>query len=55
MIVKQGMIPELVGRLPILVRLHNLTEEDLVRILIEPQNAITKQYQNLLSLDNVVF
>jgi len=50
-IVKQGMIPELVGRLPIIVELNELTKDDLKRILVEPKNAITKQYQNLFSLD----
>jgi len=52
-LIKQGMIPELVGRLPIIVGLKDLTKEDLKRILIEPENAIVKQYQNLVGLDNV--
>lgn len=52
-LVKQGMIPELVGRLPIIVELNDLTEEDLKRILIEPENSITKQYQKLVALDGV--
>jgi len=53
-LVKQGMIPELVGRLPIVVQLNDLTVEDLKRILVEPENSIVKQYQDLVSLDGVV-
>ena len=52
-IIKQGIIPELVGRLPIIAVLNDLTEDELKRILTEPENAITKQYSELLSLDNV--
>ncbi len=52
-VVKYGLIPELVGRLPIIVTLNNLDEEALVRILKEPKNAVYKQYQKLLSLDGV--
>lgn len=52
-IVKQGIIPELVGRLPIIAKLNELTEDDLKRILTEPTNAITKQYHELLSMDSV--
>ncbi len=48
-----GMIPEFVGRLPVITHVEALTEEDLVRILTEPRNAIVKQYQELLKLDNV--
>ena len=48
-----GMIPEFVGRLPILFSLEALTEDMLVKILKEPKNAIIKQYQKLLSLDEV--
>jgi ATP-dependent Clp protease ATP-binding subunit ClpX len=48
-----GMIPELVGRLPVVVPLESLDEDSLVRILIEPKNAITKQYQKLFELENV--
>jgi ATP-dependent Clp protease ATP-binding subunit ClpX len=47
------MIPELVGRLPVVVPLESLDEDSLVRILIEPKNAITKQYQKLFELENV--
>lgn len=51
--VKYGIIPELVGRLPISVGLDLLDEEALVRILTEPKNAITKQYRKLFELDGV--
>lgn len=50
---KFGFIPEFIGRLPIIVSLQKLDEEMLVRILKEPKNAITKQYQKLLELDEV--
>lgn len=50
---KFGMIPEFVGRLPMMFSLESLTEEMLVNILKEPQNAIIKQYQKLLNLDEV--
>ena len=52
-LLKFGIIPELVGRLPILTCLQDLKKEDLVRILVEPKNALTKQYQKLLDLDHV--
>ena len=52
-IVKYGIIPELVGRLPVIVALNNLDESALVRILKEPKNAIYKQYQKLLSMDGI--
>lgn len=52
-LVKQGMIPELIGRLPIIVELDDLSEEDLKRILVEPENSIVKQYKKLVSLDGV--
>lgn len=48
-----GLIPEFIGRLPILTALEKLTTDDLVRILTEPKNALVKQYQTLLSLDDV--
>ncbi len=48
-----GMIPELVGRLPVLVALESLDEEALVRILVEPRNALTKQYAKLFDLEGV--
>ena len=50
---KFGMIPEFIGRLPIIFTLQGLDEEKLVRILKEPKNAILKQYQKLLALDEV--
>ena len=52
-VVKYGLIPELVGRLPIVVALDNLDEEALVRIIKEPKNALSKQYQKLFSLDGI--
>ena len=52
-LLKFGIIPELVGRLPVITCLQSLTQEDLVRILVEPRNALTKQYKKLLELDNV--
>lgn len=48
-----GLIPEIIGRLPVLTHLEPLDREALIRILTEPQNAITKQYQKLFELDNV--
>ena len=52
-LVKYGLIPELVGRVPVTVALEMLDKEALVRILTEPRNAIVKQYQKLLELDGV--
>ena len=52
-IVKYGLIPELVGRLPVIVGLENLDKEALARILKEPKNAIVKQYQKLFGLDGM--
>lgn len=51
--IKYGLIPEMVGRLPVLATLEDLNEEALVKILVEPKNALTKQYEKLLSFDNV--
>ena len=48
-----GIIPELIGRLPVIATLESLSKEDLVRILTEPKNAITRQYQTLMSYDGV--
>lgn len=48
-----GIIPEMIGRLPIIVPFADLEEDDLVRILTEPKNAIIKQYEKLFKLDNV--
>lgn len=50
---KFGIIPELIGRLPVFAALEQLTVDDLVRILSEPRNALVKQYQTLLSYDDV--
>lgn len=50
---KFGIIPELIGRLPVFAALEQLTVDDLVRILKEPRNALVKQYQTLLSYDDV--
>ena len=52
-LLKFGIIPELVGRLPVITSLNSLTKEDLVRILTEPKNALTRQYEKLLELDHV--
>lgn len=52
-LVKFGLIPEFIGRVPVTVSLELLNEEALVRILTEPKNAITKQYQKLFELDDV--
>lgn len=52
-LLKFGLIPEFIGRLPVIVALHPLKEEALVKILTEPKNALVKQYQKLLSMDNV--
>ena len=52
-LLKFGIIPELVGRLPIIAPLDSLTREDLVRILTEPKNALLKQYEQMFSYDKV--
>ena len=52
-LIKFGIIPELVGRMPVITSLNDLKQEDLVRILTEPKNALTRQYQALLAMDNV--
>jgi len=52
-IIKFGLIPELVGRLPVVATLGELTEDALVQILTEPKNALVKQYQQLFAMDNV--
>lgn len=52
-LLKFGLIPEFVGRLPVISTLEPLDEHSLVRILSEPKNALTKQYQKLLEMDNV--
>ena len=52
-LVKFGLMPELIGRLPVITTLSPLSETDLLRILTEPKNALVKQYQELLSMDDV--
>ena len=52
-LLKFGIIPELIGRLPVVATLDSLRREDLVRILTEPKNAMTKQYQALMKMDGV--
>ena len=52
-LLKFGIIPELVGRMPVITCLQDLKKEDLVRILVEPKNALVKQYKALLEMDNV--
>lgn len=52
-LLKFGLIPEFIGRLPILTALEKLSEDDLVRILTEPKNALVKQYSKLLEFDGV--
>lgn len=52
-LLKFGIIPELVGRLPVVTSLGNLEKEDLIRILTEPKNALCRQYRKLLELDHV--
>ena len=52
-LVKYGLMPELIGRLPIITTLNPLSEDELVRILTEPKNAIIKQYQELFAMDDV--
>ena len=52
-LLKFGIIPELVGRMPVITSLQSLSQNDLVRILVEPKNALTRQYQSLLAMDGV--
>ncbi|MFP4048426.1 MAG: ATP-dependent Clp protease ATP-binding subunit ClpX [Desulfovermiculus sp.] len=52
-LIKYGLIPEFVGRIPVVTALDELNEDDLVHILSEPKNALVKQYQKLFELDNV--
>jgi len=52
-LVKYGLIPEFVGRVPVIVQLHELSEDDLVRILTEPKNALVRQYRTLFELEGV--
>lgn len=52
-LLKFGIIPELIGRLPVIANLESLNREDLVRILTEPKNSMTRQYKTLMSYDGV--
>ena len=52
-LVKYGLIPEFVGRLPVIATLEDLDEESLIKILTEPKNALTKQYQSLFKMEKV--
>ncbi|UUX34527.1 ATP-dependent Clp protease ATP-binding subunit ClpX [Fundicoccus culcitae] len=52
-LLKFGLIPEFIGRLPVMASLEKLTKEDLIRILTEPKNALVKQYQKLFEIDNI--
>jgi ATP-dependent Clp protease ATP-binding subunit ClpX len=52
-LLKFGLIPEFIGRLPVIVTLYPLTVDDLVRVLTEPKNAVTRQFQKFLQLDKV--
>jgi ATP-dependent Clp protease ATP-binding subunit ClpX len=52
-LMKYGMIPEFIGRLPVTTILDSLTEADLVRVLVEPKNAMIRQYQKLMAMENV--
>ncbi len=52
-LLKYGLIPEFVGRLPVIVTLEELDEEALVKILTEPKNALVKQYKELFKMDGV--
>ncbi len=52
-LLKYGFIPELIGRLPVISSLEGLSEDDLVRILTEPRNALTKQYKKFFEMENV--
>ena len=52
-LVHYGLIPELIGRLPVIASLNEITEEDMVRILTEPKNSLVRQYTKLFAIDNV--
>ncbi|MBW1679630.1 MAG: AAA family ATPase, partial [Deltaproteobacteria bacterium] len=52
-LLKFGLIPELIGRLPVIASLTELSEEALVKILVEPKNALVKQYQKMFAFENV--
>ena len=52
-LMKFGMIPEFIGRFPVITRLHKLTKEELVKVLTEPKNSLIKQYQKMFAMDSV--
>ena len=52
-LIKFGIIPELIGRLPVIAALSDLSEDDMVRVLTEPKNSVIAQYKHLFKLDNV--
>jgi ATP-dependent Clp protease ATP-binding subunit ClpX len=52
-LVKFGLIPELIGRIPVITVLDNLDEDMLVRILLDPKNSLIKQYKRIMEMDNV--
>jgi ATP-dependent Clp protease ATP-binding subunit ClpX len=52
-LIRFGMIPEFVGRLPVVATLHELTENELMKIMLEPKNALVKQYQKLFGMEDV--
>ncbi|HPC04421.1 MAG TPA: ATP-dependent Clp protease ATP-binding subunit ClpX [Syntrophales bacterium] len=52
-LLKYGLIPEFVGRIPVIATLHDLSEDDLVRILVEPKNSNTRQYAKMMEMENV--
>jgi ATP-dependent Clp protease ATP-binding subunit ClpX len=52
-LLKYGLIPEFIGRLPVIVTLHELTEDDLMQVLTEPKNALVRQYGKLFEMENV--
>ena len=52
-LIKYGLIPEFIGRLPVVATLHELDEAALIEILVEPKNALVKQYQKLFSMEGV--
>jgi ATP-dependent Clp protease ATP-binding subunit ClpX len=52
-LVKYGFLPEFIGRLPVITALNPLTEDDLVRVLTEPKNALIKQYKHLFEIEDV--
>ena len=52
-LIRYGLIPELVGRLPVITSLEDLTEDDLVQILIKPRNCMVRQYQKLMAMEGI--